>query len=178
MKAKLGPLHLRPICLTDAGRVHEWASREESCQYQPWGPNTVSDTETFVRDAVRAWDVRPQRRWVWAAVDPTNVAYGIGEVKARAPQRAEISYAVHHEHWGEGVGSCIARALVDWAFEELPELERLEATCDPRNGASGSILMRVGMTHEGTLRHVMKIREGWRDSKMFSLLRSEWTADK
>jgi ribosomal-protein-alanine N-acetyltransferase len=169
-------LRLRPIAVSDTDRVHEWAALPEACRYQPWGPNTRADTETFIAEAVEAWTVRPQRRWVWAAVDPSDAVVGIGELKLRGPNRAEISYAVHVELWGQGIGSTIGQLLTGWAYAHLEELERLEATCDPRNVASESVLRHVGMTHEGTLRHVLRIRDGWRDSKMFSILRSEWVA--
>ena len=49
------------------------------------------------------------------------------------------------------------------------------ATCDPRNAASAAVLQRIGMTYEGTLRRTVLIREGWRDSKMHSLIRPDWT---
>lgn len=110
------------------------------------------------------------------AVDPSGLVVGNGELNLRGHRRAEISYAVHIELWGQGLGSTISELLSDWAFMHLTELERLEATCDPRNVASESVLRRLGMTDEGTLRHVRWIRDGWRDSKVFSLLRSEWNA--
>ena len=172
-----GPLlRLRSIAVSDTDRVHEWSALPEACRYQPWGPNTHADTQEFVAEAVGAWLVNPQLRWVWAVVDPSDVVVGIGEVKLRGHRRAEISYAVHVELWGQGIGSTIGQLLSGWAFEHLTELERLEATCDPRNVASESVLRHVGMTHEGTLRHVLRIRDGWRDSKVFSILRSEWVA--
>lgn len=169
-------VRLRPIEITDTDRIHEWAALPEACQYQPWGPNTYADTQAFVAQAVEAWAIDPQRRWAWAAVDPSDVVVGIGEVKLREPSRAEISYAVHVELWGQGVGSRVGYLLSQWAFAHLVELERLEATCDPRNVASESVLQRIGMSYEGTLRHVVRIRDGWRDSKMFSILRREWVA--
>lgn len=169
-------LRLRPIAVSDTARIHEWAALPEACQYQPWGPNTYADTQAFVAEAVEAWAVDPQRRWAWAAVDPSDVVVGIGEVKMRGSNRAEISYGVHVELWGQGVGSSIGHLLSEWAFAHLAELERLEATCDPRNVASESVLRRVGMSYEGTLRHVLRIRDGWRDSEVFSILRSEWVA--
>jgi [ribosomal protein S5]-alanine N-acetyltransferase len=30
------------------------------------------------------------------------------------------------------------------------------------------------MTHEGTLRHTMRLRDGWRDLHVFSVLEDEW----
>lgn len=168
-------LSLHPIHPADAGRIHEWTSNPEACRYQAWGPNTEAETEVFVKGAVAAWQQRPQRRWVWAVVDGDGLVDGIGEVKQHNHGCAEISYAVHIDHWGKGVGTAIGRMLTRWAFEELASVERVEATCDPRNIGSERVLRRVGMTYEGTLRHTMLIRDGWRDSKMFSILRGEWT---
>ena len=169
-------LKLRPIALDDAARVHEWASMPEACRYQTWGPNSWSDTLAFVQAAVQAWSAEPQTQWHWMAEDPAGTAYGMGQLKRHSSSRAEIAYSVHVDYWGQGVGTAIARLLIDWAFESWPEIERVEATCDPRNIGSERILRRTGMTYEGTLRHTMLIRDGWRDSKLFSILRDEWAS--
>lgn len=171
----LDSLVLRPIRKSDAERIHQWASNAEACRYQVWGPNSEAETRAFVDQAVAAWQRQPQRRWVWAVVDADGLTDGMGEVKQHTPGRAEIAYAVHVDHWGKGVGTAIARLLTHWVFNELPTVERVEATCDPRNVGSEKILRRIGMTYEGTLRHTMLIRDGWRDSKIFSILRDEWT---
>ena len=174
MTVEVGSLSLRRIHPADADRIHEWTSNAEACRYQAWGPNTEAETEAFVREAVRAWQQRPQRRWIWAVVDGESLVEGIGEVKQRSSGCAEISYAVHIDLWGKGVGTAIGQILTRWAFEELASVERVEATCDPRNIGSERVLRKVGMTYEGTMRHTMLIRDGWRDSKMFSILRDEW----
>jgi [ribosomal protein S5]-alanine N-acetyltransferase len=54
------------------------------------------------------------------------------------------------------------------------DLHRVMATCDPRNLASTAVLTKVGMTFEGRLRHTMEIHDGWRDSRIFSILADEW----
>lgn len=168
-------LSLRAIRAEDAIRIHEWASLPVACRYQPWGPNTWPQTQAFVDAAIRAWKSHPQQRWVWAAVDSTELAVGLGEARLRGSGRIEISYAVHVDHWGQGLGSAIARTLTRWSFEAMPAVERVEGTCDPRNTASEAVLRRTGMTYEGTLRHTVRIRDGWRDSKVFSILRNEWS---
>ena len=61
------------------------------------------------------------------------------------------------------------------SFTELG-LHRVFATCDPRNVASGRVLRRLGMTHEGRLREALLIRDGWRDSDVYGILAHEWSA--
>lgn len=89
----------------------------------------------------------------------------------------EIGYAVHTDHWGRGLGTRIAGALISTAFDE-PLVERVQATCDPRNEASCAVLRRSGMSVEGSLRHTILLRDGWRDSLMHSILRAEWSSTR
>ncbi len=165
-------LTLRPIEVADADRVHDWASQELACRFQPWGPNSRQETETFVREAARTWEYPDGPRLVWVASSALGVI-GMGELKRNTPSCAEIAYAVHVDHWGLGHGTEIARQLVSIAFAD-PRVERVQATCDPRNFGSGAVLRRVGMVFEGTLRHTARLRDGWRDSAMHSMLRGEW----
>ena len=110
--------------------------------------------------------------WV---VEESGLVMGLGEleVRSRRWQQGEIAYAVHVDHWRRGIGTAIATELVNFAYASL-RLHRVAATCDPRNEASAAVLRRVGMTHEGTLRHTIQIRDGWRDSDMYSILSDEW----
>lgn len=170
-------LVLRPIEVADADRVHEWASQERACRFQPWGPNTREETDVFVTEAAGTWEQPEGPRLVWAAVSPALGVVGIGEIKRTTTTCAEIGYAVHVDHWGHGLGTEIARLLVGVAFAD-PAVERVQGTCDPRNLASAAVLRRAGLVFEGTLRHTVHLRNGWRDSAMHSILRNEWAAQQ
>lgn len=127
-----------------------------------------------IADAAASWGASPQWRYAWVAITPGDQVVGIGELRTRAATRSgELSYAVHHQHWGRGVGKAIGGLLRDFGFECLA-LHRVEATCDPRNVASARILHALGMTLEGTLRANLLVRDGWRDSHIFSILEGEW----
>lgn len=165
-------VRLRPIVESDAPRVHEWASQERACRYQGWGPNSVSQTADFVAAAARTWSELENRR-VWAAMTASDEVIGLGEATRHSGSCVEIAYTVHVDHWGRGLGTEIARLLIAEAFAD-PGIERVQATCDPRNVASSKVLGRAGMSVEGTLRHTMKVRDGWRDSTMHSVLRHQW----
>jgi [ribosomal protein S5]-alanine N-acetyltransferase len=169
-------VRLRPVRLDDWPAVHSWAQLEQACRFQAWGPNTPSQTEAFVAEAVRAWSSSPQHRFAYAAL-VDGAVLGLGELNVRnaAHRQGEIAYAVHPDRWGEGIATRVARELIELGFERLG-LHRIFATCDPRNLASARVLERVGLSYEGRLREVMLIRDGWRDSCVFSILRREWSA--
>ncbi|MFB6877881.1 GNAT family N-acetyltransferase [Streptomyces sp. NPDC056323] len=80
---------------------------------------------------------------------------------------------MHPRVWGRGVVTVIGRELLGRGFG-LIGLHRIHATCDPRNVASARVLGKLGMTHEGRHRHTALIRDGWRDSEVFSILDQEW----
>ncbi|GAA5028822.1 GNAT family protein [Streptomyces siamensis] len=164
------------IGLADWRAVHSWASDARACRFQTWGPNSEAQTRAFVTDAVDAWAHTPQQRFSYAArVEGDVVGMGELHVRSRGQRQGEITYVVHPQVWGQGLGTAIANELLTRGFEEL-DLHRIYATCDPRNRGSARVLVKIGMTWEGRLRHTALIRDGWRDSEMFSIVEDEWRA--
>jgi RimJ/RimL family protein N-acetyltransferase len=115
-------------------------------------------------------------RFFWLAEHDSHGVIGAGElrVRSRPHRQGEISYIVHPDHWGHGYATRIANRLLELAFREHT-LHRVFATCDSRNVASAAVLRKIGMTYEGRMRHALLLRDGWRDSEIFSILDSEWT---
>jgi RimJ/RimL family protein N-acetyltransferase len=87
-------------------------------------------------------------------------------------QRAELGYWVGVPFWNHGYASEAARAVVDWAFRDLP-LHRIQAHHLARNPASGRVMEKVGMKYEGTLRGHVKKWDVFEDVLVYSILRSE-----
>lgn len=101
----------------------------------------------------------------------------IGLMVDRTHQRAELGYWIGKAYWNRGYASEAARAVVDHGFEVL-KLERVCAGHYAANPASGVVLRRVGMSHEGTQRrHVLRFGV-WHDVEMFGLLRRDWVAHR
>ena len=76
-----------------------------------------------------------------------GLAVGHGDVTtlARAEfQAARLGYAVHNPYWGRGLGTELARALVQFALENR-KYHRVEANIDPENLASRRVAEKCGM---------------------------------
>ncbi len=166
---------LRPIEEDDWPAVHAWASQDRVCRYQSWGPNTTEQTREFVEEAAKAWASRIRTRFVYAITLGGRVV-GNCELKLRSRDQGEISYALHPDYWGRGLATAAACQLVRIGFDEH-NLHRIFATCDPRNLASAAVLQRLGMSYEGRMRETALIRDGWRDSDLYSVLVHEWHAN-
>ncbi|MBJ6643333.1 GNAT family N-acetyltransferase [Streptomyces sp. BSE7F] len=167
---------LHRIVFTDWQAVHSWAGRPDACRFQPWGPNTEEQTRDFVRAAAEAWTHEPLRRLAHVArLGNAVVGMGVLHLRSHTQRQGEVSYIVHPEVWGQGVGTEIGRSLLSLGFDRWG-LHRIHATCDPRNRGSSRVLEKLGMTYEGHHRHTAWIRDGWRDSLVFSILEEEWRA--
>jgi ribosomal-protein-alanine N-acetyltransferase len=82
----------------------------------------------------------------------TGVLVGSIEIRlVAAHRRAELGYWVGRAHWGRGYATEAAGALVRWGFATLG-LHRVTAAHLTRNPASGRVLAKMGMRHEGRLR--------------------------
>jgi RimJ/RimL family protein N-acetyltransferase len=75
---------------------------------------------------------------------------------ASAQQRAELGYWIGVPYWGQGFATEAAHAVVEFGFNTLG-LHRIYASHFAENAASGRVLEKIGMLHEGRSReHVRK----------------------
>ena len=89
--------------------------------------------------------------------------------------RAEIGYWIGVPYWGRGYATEAARAIVEHGFQKLG-LHRMYAMHFTRNPASGHVLQKIGMRHEGSLRHHLKRWGQYIDVEMYGILRDDWSA--
>lgn len=167
---------LREFTKEDWLGVHRYASQEIVCRYQPWGPNSEEESKGFVEQVMKDASKEPRIRFVFAVITKEDgQMIGAGEINIRdATNRSgEIGYIIHPDYWGKGIATDVANQLLDYGFSAL-SLHRIYATCDPRNIGSSKVLEKVGMTLEGKIRENLLIKDGWRDSLLYSILEYEW----
>ncbi|MBO2465123.1 GNAT family N-acetyltransferase [Actinomadura violacea] len=165
-------LWLREFGASDHAAVHAFAGDPEVTRYTDWGPNSPSDTTTFLAEVTQDATSTPRHRFALAVVDRRHNAL-IGSIELRVTstfhRRAEIGYVLHRAWWGNGYGSEAATALLRFGFDELG-LHKISATCDPGNAASARVLTKIGMQREGRLRDHLHIRGRWQDRLLFAAL--------
>jgi len=167
---------LREMEETDWRDVHKYASQEKVCQYQPWGPNSEQETENFVNLILIDAKKDPRSRFVFAVIEKeSGELIGAGEINIRDSSNrvGEIGYIMNPQYWGKGFATEVAKLLIAYGFNDL-NLHRIYATCDPRNIGSSKVLEKVGMIKEGRMRQDLLLKDGWRDSLLYSILEHEW----
>jgi len=96
------------------------------------------------------------------------------EIK-RENNNAELVYWLGKDYWGQGYATEAARAIISYGFDEL-KLHRIYARYLSHNLASGRVLEKLGMTHEGRLRGHLKKFGVYEDMEIAGLLKEEFRA--
>lgn len=167
---------LREFVESDWKQVHKYASQLVVCQFQPWGPNTEGETKEFVQNILRDMKQINRTRFVFAIIEKeSDQLIGSIEFNIRDEinQIGEIGYIIHPNYWGMGFASEAAKEVISFGFKNF-KLHRLFATCDVRNIASAKVLEKCGLNLEGKMREDLLLRDGWRDTYLFSILEQEW----
>ena len=117
-------------------------------QFMDWAgpePQSIEQTEEFVRQAQTEWDEGVAFNYVM--VDPaTGEVIGICGLMSRpGPRRLEIGYWVRSDRAGAGIASAAARLLTDAGFT-VADIDIVEIHHDAANEASGRIPEKLGYT--------------------------------
>jgi RimJ/RimL family protein N-acetyltransferase len=166
-------LILRPPDLADAPAIQRLAGAREVAL------NTLRIPHPYPDGAAEAWITRPRTdqeiNFMITLRDTGEVAGGMGLIVIRDYARAEIGYWIGVPYWNRGYATESGRAVVRYGFEEL-SLNRIYAEHFTRNAASGRVMEKIGMRHEGSLRqHLVKWGETI-DVEIYGILRQEWVA--
>lgn len=108
-------------------------------------PESLAETEELVEQYMREHRERGWTKWRLANRDGRLVGRaGFGGNDARRG----LSYAIHRQHWGRGLATEIANALVEWHWQHVPEAA-LRALVEVGNDASVAVLKKVGFEQTG-----------------------------
>ena len=93
---------------------------------------------------------------------------------ALAPQhaRGELGYCLGVEFWNRDYATEAASAVVRHGFEHLG-LERIMGEHFSRNPASGRVMQKIGMRHEGTLRRQVRKWDKFEDMEVYGILKDQ-----
>jgi [ribosomal protein S5]-alanine N-acetyltransferase len=86
---------------------------------------------------------------------------------------AELGYELHPTYWHQGLMAEAVTAILSFGFGELG-LHRVEANPLAENETCRKFLLKLGFTHEGTLRQRVFFRGSYLDQLYFGLLEDEW----
>ncbi len=167
-------LILRPYSEADVKDVFEYASDPEVTKYLLWDAHkTTEDSKNFLTwiRSVTCGE-RGQLFFVYAIhLKEENKVIGSIDFKNTNKFGGQMDYVVGKPFWGKGYVSEAANALKLWAFENFPEVIRLQAYCQPDNIGSRRVMEKVGMEYEGLRKKSFIIRNKPVDLVHYALIR-------
>jgi ribosomal-protein-alanine N-acetyltransferase len=168
-------LHLRALTLADAtAHFRIWGHPAVMAGHAALPFEDVSESEELIQRNAQAFVRREAIRWAVIRRDDGRLLGTCGLHNVMLPHyRAEIGYELHPDHWGQGFMSEAVWAVLGHGFLDMG-LHRIEATVDPDNAASASLLRRLGFTEEGYLRERFYDNGRFTHDWFFSMLAHEY----
>lgn len=169
-------LLLRPVGPEDALAVAELAGDRRVARQLADVPSPFP-----VAQAARWLEARAER-WArgggptFAIVCPALSPALVGTLSLRCiprDRRAELGYWLGAPYWGRGLASEAVTGALRWAFTE-GGLYRVYAQVIASNRRSQRVLVKTGMTHEGTRRGHLRKGRRFVDVDQYGILRDEW----
>ena len=174
-------LILRPFRMEDAQAMYEnWASDPAVTKYLRWPPHeSVADSEMILSGWTRYYANDDFYQWAIVLRDGGDMPIGtISAVDSNEKTKmVHIGYCIGRNWWRQGITSEALAAVMDFFFREV-EVNRLESQHDPNNPNSGSVMLKCGMRHEGTLRESDWNNQGICDAAMYAILAKNYFAVK
>lgn len=161
---------LRPFQISDIDDFLKWASNIRVTRYLRW--DAITSREEALSLLEKAFMGHQWRLSI--CLDDQSIGYvsarpGSGDDRCRA----DVSYAVATEHWGNGITTLALKMAVQRVFGEFPQVGRLEAFVEVENAGSQRVLEKVGFLKEGLLRKYGYCKGEIRDVYVYSFLVSD-----
>ncbi|MEG0307248.1 MAG: GNAT family N-acetyltransferase [Clostridium sp.] len=170
-------LLLRKFELDDACDMFKnWATDSEVRKFLSWKPHeSIEVTKGIVEMWVKEYKDDNIYDWAIELKESGEVIGQISVVKLDEKNYScEMGYNISRNYWNKGITSEALKSVIDYLFSQVG-FNRIEARYDTNNGASGKVMIKSGMQHEGTLRKV-KLRDNkeFYDLAIYSILKEDW----
>ena len=172
-------LTLRFFTLEDAPFVQKLAGEKEIAY------NTLNIPYPYPDGAAEEWIAThhqffKDRKQVNFAIERSDTKELIGVISIMdihpTFRHAEMGYWIGKPYWNNGYCTEAGHAVLTYAFAVL-KLNRIYSNHFSRNPASGRVMLKLGMKHEGCLRqHVWKW-DKYENLECYGILKSEYKRD-
>ena len=171
-------LSIREFAPDDVATVIRYSAEQQGIFFHETHPLTQRDVERWLNESLRlAQEPERVRHQFAVALRSSGILIGTARVHVDVPDdhQGSVGYALWHEHWGRGLATEAATAMLDLGFGRLG-LHRIEATIEPDNTASVRVAEKLGMRLEGRMKERFSTPNGWRDSLLYATTEDEWRA--
>lgn len=143
-------LILRPLTMDDLDALFALYRDPEIRKYFPEGTLTYEETKEELEWIIDVYYGK-YGFGLWATIHKETGEFigrcGLLPWTIDGRSEVEVAYLLAKEYWGQGLGTEVAQAILQYGFEQL-NLSRLICMADPENQASRRVAEKMGMTLE------------------------------
>ncbi|RDU37186.1 GNAT family N-acetyltransferase [Neobacillus piezotolerans] len=165
-------LVLRELVENDAPAILKCFSNEDVLRYYGQKPLTsIEQVKQVIKNFAGQFKDKSGVKWGIELKETGDIIGTIGlQEWSIEHKRANISYALFPENWGNGYASEAVEKVISYGFQELG-LERIGAVVFVENKVSSKLLIKLGFEKEGTLKKYMYQNDIPYDTDVYSLLK-------
>lgn len=168
-------LKYRPLTLSDAARVQLLAGHPKIAETTSTIPHPYLDgiAEQWISSHAKA--CTEGRGFDWAIELKSNSLL-IGNISCFIDQKnkkVEIGYWVGLDFWGQGYMTESLITIRDFLFHKT-EINKITCRHIQNNPASGKVMLKAGLLHEGTLKQEFFKNEKFQDMIVYGLTRDDY----
>lgn len=164
-------LLLRPLVPDDADEITRLAGEREIAA------TTLSIPHPYPPGAAARWITEQEMQrgrgeainWALVPRESGRIAGVVGLRLNPDHRQAELGYWIGKPYWKMGYATEAAAEVVRFGFASL-DLHRIHARHFTNNPASGRVLRKIGMSHEGCRRHDVLKWGNFEDIEVYGLL--------
>lgn len=168
-------LILRRMDMNDARDIFEYGRDREVARHVLWDAYiSIAEARAYVRCMQRKYRMGEPASWCIELKGSGRVIGTIGYMwYNRDHNSAEVGYSLARDQWNKGIMTEALEEVLRYSFEEM-QIHRVEAQHETDNPASGKVMLKCGMQHEGTLRGRLLNKGRYVDVDIYSILRDEY----
>lgn len=168
-------LTLRPFALSDAKEVQRLAGDRAIADTTLNIPHPYEDgmAEEWISTHQPGYEAGELANFAVVLSEDNALIGAIGLMITPRFERAELGYWIGKPHWSMGYCTEAGRAVLHYGFETL-NLNRIHASHMSRNLASGRVMQKLGMVHEGLAKQHSLKWEVFEDLELYGILKADW----
>lgn len=164
-------LLLRPVELSDAQNIFQYAKDPIATQYVTWEPHQgPADSENFIKTFVHPNYCAGVLTYAICLKD--NPQEMLGDVSAffvsRPNKVMELGTILRRDHWGKGIVVEALKRLIEHCWQ-TQDVVRIQSRCFKENKQSFRMMEKLGMKYEGRLNKSLFCKEKSWDMEVFSI---------
>lgn len=172
-------LRLRRMTMRDALDVYEYSRDPLVARYVLWdAQRNISEARGYIRYMLRRYRMGEPSSWgiVWKDTGKLIGTIGFMWIQWENAS-AEVGYSLSRDYWNRGIMTEALAEVLRYGFHTM-NLNRIEAQHEVPNAASGAVMRKCGMHHEGTLRQRLLNKGRFVDVELYAILRGDYLAPR